>query len=162
MIVGVDLGLTGAIAILDDAGKLVFLSDMPTVKVPIGKRLRGGYDRDTIEDIAADWDTTSAALLVIEDVYHIGYRGSLAARAAGIGWGLFLGLATAYGWREESVAPSEWQRALLAGRSRGKGASRVKAAELFPGADLGGKADQGRADALLLATYGWRLGRPTG
>jgi crossover junction endodeoxyribonuclease RuvC len=156
---GIDLGLTGALACLDAEGKLLWLHDMPTTTIRIGKRQRGAYDvarlwtlfsRPIQNNVQAD------VVLVVEDIYHLGFRGALAARAAGIGWGMVTLYSQVSGWPLLAVAPRQWQRVMLAGRAKGKGASRARAAELFPWADLGGRKDEGRAEALLLAEYGRR------
>lgn len=59
-----------------------------------------------------------------------------------------------YSWDVDQVRPTVWKRAL--GLGKDKEASRLKAMQLFPSADLRRKKDQGRAEALLLAVYGFR------
>ena len=47
-----------------------------------------------------------------------------------------------------------WKRAL--GLGKDKEQARLRAMQLFAGADLRRKKDHGRAEALLLAWYGWQ------
>jgi crossover junction endodeoxyribonuclease RuvC len=53
------------------------------------------------------------------------------------------------------VRPVVWKKTFSLGKD--KEASRLRAMQLFPGADLRQKKNHGRAEALLLALYGARL-----
>ena len=61
----------------------------------------------------------------------------------------------------ERVSARKWQNAVLGKIPKGtsKARSRAKAQELFPGADLGKRKTEDRSDALLMAWYGFTLGR---
>jgi len=72
----------------------------------------------------------------------------------GVGHGLFLGILAAVGLPYTRVRPAIWKRTL--GLGKDKEASRLRAQQLYPGADLRRKKDHGRAEALLLAWYGWQ------
>jgi hypothetical protein len=50
------------------------------------------------------------------------------------------------------IRPGIWKRTLALGKD--KEASRLRAMQLYPGADLRLKKHHGRAEALLLASYG--------
>jgi len=69
-----------------------------------------------------------------------------------LGFGVWLGLLGSLGLAHTHVRPGVWKRSL--GFSKDKEAARLRAMQLFPGADLRRKRDHGRAEALLLAWYG--------
>ena len=152
--VGIDLGFSGAIAEIDGLGHVTLVKDMFTSTVAVGKRTRTTYDFSAVSGLLRDLHPSAVC---VEDIFHLGFRGSLAARAAGMGWGMVRTVCALCEIPVLAVSPREWQRVMLAGRARGKGASRARAEELFPGADLGPKGSEGRAEALLLAEYGRRM-----
>ena len=80
IVVGIDLGLQGAIAGLAPDG-LRLLESMPTGSIAIGKRTRGTYNLGGLCRLLA---MLAPDLVVCEDVYRIGYKGSLAARSMGL------------------------------------------------------------------------------
>jgi len=73
----------------------------------------------------------------------------------GHGLGLWEGIISALGLPYELVTPQKWKKAILIGVGDGKGASIVRALQLFPqvAEELHRKKDHGRAEALLLAAY---------
>ena len=75
----------------------------------------------------------------------------------GYGYGLWIGLLTTLQLPYTPIRPGIWKRTLALGKD--KEASRVRAMQLYPGADLRRKRDHGRAEALLLAPYGLRWQR---
>ncbi len=77
----------------------------------------------------------------------------------GVGFGVWLGVLSTLGLSYTRVRPAIWKRAL--GLGKDKEASRLRVQQLFPGADLRRKKDHGRAEALLLAVYGWRIQHST-
>ena len=78
----------------------------------------------------------------------------------GRGLGLWEGLIVAMRLRYQLVAPQRWQKTMLDGMSKGKGASLAVAKRLFPSVELSRVKDHGRADALLLAEFGRRMVEP--
>jgi hypothetical protein len=76
-----------------------------------------------------------------------------------VDFGVWLGILGALGLAHTRIRPSVWKRHL--GLTSDKEQARLRAMQLFPGADLRHKRDHGRAEALLLAWYGWQhLGCP--
>jgi hypothetical protein len=65
------------------------------------------------------------------------------------------GLLATLGLAYTRVRPGVWKKAL--GLTRDKEQTRLRAMQLYPGADLRRKKDHGRAEALLLARWGSRL-----
>ena len=72
----------------------------------------------------------------------------------GLGMGVWLGILAALALPHSRVRPQVWKKAL--GLSKDKEAARLRAMQLFPGAELRLKKHHGRAEALLLARYGQR------
>jgi len=66
--------------------------------------------------------------------------------------GIWLGVMAALRMPYTPVRPVVWKKAFSLGKD--KEASRLRAQQLFPAADLRRKKDHGRAEALLLAWYG--------
>jgi len=79
-------------------------------------------------------------------------HGHVAAFRLGVGFGLWHGIAVALQRPVRLVPPATWKRyAGLLGQT--KAASRVRAAELYPEVGRLAAADEGPAEALLLAHW---------
>ena len=72
----------------------------------------------------------------------------------GLGMGVWLGILAALALPHSRVRPQVWKKAFSLGKD--KEAARLRAMQLFPGAELRLKKHHGRAEALLLARYGQR------
>jgi crossover junction endodeoxyribonuclease RuvC len=79
-------------------------------------------------------------------------QGTRSMFTTGYGMGIWVGILATLEFPYTTVRPQVWKRALRL--SKDKEASRLRAIQLFPGADLRRKKDHGRAEALLLAYYG--------
>lgn len=145
-IIGIDPGLSGAVALLQDDLLQVF--DMPTVEV------RGR--RQIVPSLLAGVLRHQVDMVVIEHVQGVQGTGATSAFSFGRSFGLAEGLATGLGLPVTLVRPQAWTKAL--GVSRDKGEHRAIAARLWPRhADLFARVkDDGRADAALLCHW-WRL-----
>lgn len=151
IIIGIDPGITGAIAIIDDSGNLVGIHDMPTMPKGAGKKkqinpcslvgMLSGYGRVTayLERVSAMPGQGVSGVFTFGECFGV-IRGVLAAA--------YIPLVL--------VTPQSWKRRFgLIGTE--KDAARTKAIELYPAASLARKKDIGRADALLIARYGWEI-----
>jgi len=76
----------------------------------------------------------------------------------GMGYGIILGILASYQCRHEIVSPVTWRKNLKVGP--GKDGSRAEAVRLFPAQSekFSRKKDDGRADASLLAYWGYKFG----
>jgi hypothetical protein len=166
--IGIDPGLSGALAVLPD-GPIEFF-DTPITTVKSGKKMRNQMNASAIrlilESIIFRYGGNVSA--VIEKVSampstHEGDRGaSMGATSAfnyGKGVGIWIGLLAGCQIPYEEVHPATWKALLMRDMGKGKDAGIVKATQLFPSVakDLTRKKDHGRADALLLAYYGKRV-----
>lgn len=142
IVIGVDPGLFGAIALVDSYGVLLDVEDMPV--------LNGNVSVQLLHDID-DW--THCSPVVIEDVHSMPKQGVASSFKFGRSKGVIEGYFAALGMPLRYVAPSVWKRDLKL--SRDKGASRQRAVELWPSkAGLFKRVkDDGRAEAALIAWW---------
>ena len=94
----------------------------------------------------------------IEDVHSMPGQGVSSSFTFGKGAGLWEGIVAALSMSYTLVTPVRWKREMMEGMPKEKGASRVRAMQLFPtlADQLGLVKHHGRADALLIAEYGRR------
>lgn len=160
--IGVDPGLSGAVAILDDAGRLVEVIDMPQADGHVnGAALRGAID-------ACRWELTPYPLervhvvAWVEDVHAMPGQGVSSTFKFGRSVGVVVGVLGALDIPIRWVAPGVWKKSmgLPTGKNvtkrQAKEAARRRAMELWPDkASLFTRAkDDGRAEAALIAWYG--------
>ena len=151
-VIGVDPGLSGAIAIIDVRGGLVDAWDMPTVEIKVGKAMKR---RVAPEVIAAELRTYAPhAIAYIEKVSAMPGQGVSSMFAFGEAYGLVRGVLAGMGIPCTTVTPAVWTKAMRV--AAGKDGSRQRAMELWPDkATLFKRVkDDGRADASLIAQWG--------
>lgn len=145
LIVGVDPGKSGAIALLTIDGDLVDAYDMPVVDGLISPAVLASYE---------GWRTTPYRFhAVIEDVHAMPGQGVTSMFSFGRSVGVVEGVFGALGVPVTRVAPAKWKKSF--GLSRDKGESRRRALELWPSsARLFERVkDDGRAEAALIALW---------
>ena len=155
IIYGIDVGLTGAIAVLVN-GALVTVDDMPVVEHS-GGVVRRRIDSAGLAALLRRYRTqhgVDAELAVIEQVAAMPRQGSSSTFSLGHSLGAVHAVVQTLGIPSAMVAPATWKRA--AGLGRDKALSRAKASEIFPAqAGMWARAkDHNRAEAVLLAAYG--------
>jgi hypothetical protein len=149
LVVGIDPGLTGAIACVVDAA-LMWVEDMPvaggTIAVPLLNRL---YDPAEY----GPWQLDDQPV-AIEHVHSMPKQGVASTFAFGKSYGIVLGYFGGKGHPITHVTPTEW-KATFRLNGKDKDAARLFAIELWP--TMAGlfrrKKDQGRADAALIALH---------
>lgn len=149
IIIGIDCGVTGAIAILD--GQTAVVNDMPVATV--GKtRKRSEVMAGELCRILDVYDAGDC-LAYIEEVSAMPGQGVSSMFGFGVSYGIVRGVLAGLYISTTLVSPQAWKRHHgLIGTD--KDAARAVASRLFPGASLARKKDVGRADALLIAAYG--------
>jgi crossover junction endodeoxyribonuclease RuvC len=157
-VIGIDPGVEGAVAVVDDAGRLVALDDTPVVWTASRGRRRRSYDLGRMRALLARWMGDGAPVhAVVELQQAMPGQGVSSMFSTGYGYGLWIGLLAGLGIPHTPVPARVWQRALLAsGSGDTKGRALVAASRLFPLCPIP-QARHGRADALLLAEYGRRM-----
>ena len=154
--IGIDPGLTGAVAAIDGSSGFMAVWDMPTIGQGRGKTLDAEqlvYELDSLNLGAL------SAIAIIERVASRPAQGVASTFKFGYGAGVIEGILAALPIRYRFVTPRQWKAHLgLIGCD--KHASRDKAASVFPAAadQLRRAKDHGRAEAILLAAYGMLTG----
>lgn len=154
LILGIDPGKTGAIAILDpEKNQLIAVLDTPLLLRDGKKAFFDFYGfaalvRHFIPEISR---------AVIEDVHSMPGQGVASMFDFGKSFGIAIGTCAAFSIPISFVSPGVWKMSLGLGRS--KDDSRRKATELFPQSSelWSRKKDDGRAEAALLAHFGKRM-----
>lgn len=169
--IGVDPGVTGAVAVLETATRKVDLYDTPIVCVKSGKKMKNVMDLHNVVSLMQMLTGGRDVLVTIEKVNAMpgkvagGGRRTIGATSAfnfGVGYGMWLGVLASLRLPYQQVIPATWKRALMLTGSDGKDADRIRAIQLYPQAapQLNLKKHHGRADALLLADWARRTYPP--
>jgi len=157
IIAGIDNGLNGAVATVDSESNEVDFLDDYTIKSN-GKNV---YDIvhmvETIQWLYPD-------MVYIEKAQAMSKQGVTSTFSTGYGFGLWLGILSAFKIPYEIVSPKVWQKEFFEGKNKNNGTKQLSYqvssciypdyAKLLLG-PKGGLID-GRCDALLIATYGLR------
>jgi len=122
LIVGIDPGVTGALAWFDDTGELIEVHDMPTVKVGTKTRVSAA--------LLAAMFPVQPKLVIVERVHSMPGNGSASSFTFGYSAGLIEGICAARQFSVRFVEPATWKRVL--GLTNDKGASRMMAQRLWP------------------------------
>lgn len=142
LVLGIDPGLTGAIACIHGE-TLLWVEDMPVIGKEIAIPLLHGIATSELEPEAVG----------IEFVHSMPKQGVASTFKFGKAYGIALGVFSAH-YRTIDVRPQEWKKTFhLSGKD--KDAARLLAIKLWPAqAELfKRKKDGGRADAALIALH---------
>jgi len=151
-IIGIDPGLSGAIAILED-NKIKELFDMPVM--PDGKKnkrqLNSALLVKLIKDSIKNLEDT---VMVVEQVNAMPGQGVTSMFNFGQTFGAIKGICAAMGLPIFFVRPAKWKKHFELINSS-KDASRTKAIEMYPSISqqLSKKKDVNKSDAILIARY---------
>lgn len=156
-VIGIDPGLSGAIAVLDTAGALLRVEDMPVVsKAGGGKEVAAPVLASLLREYAGAEDV----LAVLEQVASRPGQGVAGMFAFGDSFGVVRGVLGALGIAVTRITPTVWKRAAkLTGAPKDR--ARTLAIERWPARAewFSRKKDVGRADAALLALHGVNTAR---
>jgi len=154
MHIGIDPGLAGAFAVLAPDGTLQALCDTPTLTLRTSRGTKQEYDVPGMCGLLQPY--AGAGLhAMIESSQALPHQGVTSTWTTGYGYGLWLGILGALQIPYTPIRPVVWKKAFSLGKD--KEASRLRAQQLFPSADLRLKKHHGRAEALLLAYHGWQM-----
>jgi crossover junction endodeoxyribonuclease RuvC len=145
--IGVDPGLTGAIAILDQTGALVSVTDLPVIRDLSLAWIDGG----SLQSIVLDALQGQPARAIVERVSSMPGQGVASSFQFGVGFGSVLSVLQAMHIAIEFVTAAVWKKSY--GLGKDKRASLHKARLLYPTAELHLAKHDGRAESLLLARY---------
>jgi len=153
-VIGIDCGLSGAIACLED-GKLVEIYDMPTMVIETNKKAKRQVSAHILADIISNYKPDIA---YVEKPASRPGQSVVAMFGFGRSLGVVEGVLAALNIPVTYVAPATWTKQM--GKPAGKDASRHRAMELFPDHQDQFKRvkDDGRAEAALIAVWGIKHG----
>lgn len=154
-ILGIDPGLSGALALYDPALPHVSVIDMPTLETTTNGKKRRRVDLYQLAQFFDMW-AGRIAKAMIEDPRSMPSDGAVQAFKFGHGCGVVQAMVAAHFIPMRLVAPRVWKQALKL--SADKDASRLLASELLPrfATQWTRVKDDGRAEAVLLGVYGSR------
>ena len=153
--VGIDVGLTGAIAVLTEEAELIDVADMPALA-------DGTAKRRTINAVLLAKILFEYVPIHHAYVEYVGARpgdGAVGAFAFGRCRSIIEGVLGALSIPATLITPPSWKRVVGLHTGTNKDASRSKAIALWPSkAELfKRKMDNGRSDAALIAVAGMRM-----
>jgi hypothetical protein len=157
MYLGIDPGLSGAIAVLHEDGGLVAVHDTPVLTLRTSRGSRTEYDIAGMAQLLAPYAGPQSQVY-LEEAQSMPNQGVRSMFTCGLGMGVWLGVLTTLHMPYTRVRPQVWKKTL--GVSKDKEQARLRAMQLFPGADLRLRKHHGRAEAILLGWYGWQHQRP--
>jgi crossover junction endodeoxyribonuclease RuvC len=151
IVLGVDIGSQGAVAVLDENGVLVEVTDMPVLADG-----PGGRKAVNAPLLASIIFKSHADHAFVEGVGARPGEGAVGAFSFGRAKGVIEGVLAACGVPVSFITPACWKRAVGLAPGRNKDASRAEAIRRFPNqSDLfKRKKDDGRADGCLIAVAG--------
>ena len=151
--IGIDPGLSGAIAILSPESLKIF--DMPTMTVERNGKAKRQVSASELAEMLYLYSGRDCHVYC-ERVSAMAGQGVTSVFSFGRSFGMIEGILAAFKMPVTFVPPATWVKAV--GRGQGKDASRARAMELFPSDQDQFKRvkDDGRADAALIAYWGSR------
>lgn len=149
-ILGIDPGMGGALAFYD--GSEMIVHDMPTYEITKGKSKRRKLDvYNLIQILKNDFDHA-----LIEQVWAQPGNGAAAAFTFGWGCGAIDALVQNSQVPYSYITPAHWKKETHTPKD--KDGARMRASQLMPkfAHNWDRKKDDGRAEAALIAYYGFR------
>lgn len=167
---GIDPGLDGAVAALNENGRALWVAPTPTIGKKGEKR---EYDEGEmlalLQRAVVDAGGPDNVLVAIELVGAMPGQGGVSMFRFGCGWGQWRGLCRGFGLRYELIAPKRWQKQALADvpgacpKARAECAAKMRharfCADVLPKVATTKDAREGVYDALGIAEGQRRIDR---
>lgn len=154
--IGIDPGLTGAIAALRD-GTVMAVADLPTMANGKGKaRVKKQINSAALISMLSRFQGTNA-VCCIESVNAMPDQGVASVFSFGDTCGCIRTACAANGLPVEMVTARQWKKLYNLGKD--KEVTRTKAIQLYPLSKLARKKDHNRAEAILIARWYWMTHR---
>lgn len=160
IVIGIDPGITGAVAAIDEDGNYIDVRDIPVMaKGKGGSKVKNQVNAATLVNILKDFtyggNRDLKAIVYLERVSAMPGQGVSSMFSMGDTFGVCRGVVAAMDIPIEIITPQSWKK--YYGLGSDKEVCRAKAIELYPTAPLGRKKDHNRAEAILIARYGARM-----
>ena len=154
--IGIDPGISPALVALDDKGALLWMKDIPAIKVGDKNEMNGAAIRDVLigadhvflekaQAMPAERFDKASGKIVKQGISSTAHY----MKSAGILEGICIGLQIPY----DLISPVSWKAKMMAGMQKGKDASLLRVQQLYPGS-VKLKKDNHKAEALLICLYG--------
>ena len=157
LVIGIDCGLTGGIAMLKESG-LVTTAEMPIAMKGAGTgKVKNEVNGAALTMLLRDWVNGQGdeVMVVVEQVSSMPEQGVASVMSLGDTRGCIRGVVAARGYPMHWVTPQRWKKHF--GLQADKELARAKAIQLYPQAPLARKKDHNIAEAILIARYGWEV-----
>jgi len=150
MVVGVDVGVTGAVCLFDQRlGRIISITDMPTKESHTGRRITNILE---LYYLLCQCKKLGAQCIIMESLHAFPQSGAIQSFSLGHSKGLVEGLAVALSMPLYTVSPQKWKKhyGLLKICKEGS-------CDVLRGMDIGGnkfvthKKHHNRAEAALIA-----------
>ena len=157
LIIGIDPGLSGAVACLDHRG-LRSLEDIPIMSRSgrgfVKHQINGAGLATLLKDqIAEHGDGKDALCVYIELVNAMAGQGRSSIASLGMTVGMIEGVVVALGLPHQYVTPQTWKKHYKLDSDKER--ARALAQRFYPNASITRKKDHNRAEAILIARYGY-------
>lgn len=159
MILGIDVGLTGAVAVLNDFGMAIEVFDLPVMaNGKQGARVKQQVNAGELARMLKfrEAGRLGESIAYVEEQRAMPDQGVASVFSLGFSFGTVCAVLASIGLPFVLVTSAQWKKHFaLAGAD--KDAARTLAIREFAvlAASLARKKDHNRAEALLLAKYGW-------
>jgi len=154
--IGIDCGITGAIAAVKDGRTLVALHEMPVLRVVKNAKVSRSVDGAGLARIVRDImfkDPKEYYASVVEKTSSMPGQGVASTYSMGHSRGVAEGVLQALNLPMDLVAPAVWKRQMKL--TNDKEYVRGQVQMQFPDADLSRKKDHDKAEAIALAVWLW-------
>jgi crossover junction endodeoxyribonuclease RuvC len=155
LVIGIDLGLTGAMALIDHHG-LLDMRDLPVMPRSSAGSVKNQVNAAGLREVLREWmqgHDKNEAMCFWERVSAMPSQGSASTFSLGHTAGIVEGVVCAVGLAHMLIAPASWKKHFKLPKE--KDAARALAQRYYPEASLGRIKDHNRAEAILIARYGW-------
>lgn len=171
VIIGIDPGLSGAIAVITPMAYSVH--DMPTLEIIAGRK-RSATTGKMVDKVRNKYNIAEIKKMLtqvrdiahssgfpvevwLEDVHAMPGQGVTSMFSMGVGLGILQTIPICLEMQLNFVSPVTWKKKVMNGQGKEKDAAVYRAQQLYPNAQLvtaRGRLLDGRAEALLIAHYG--------
>lgn len=150
--IGIDPGISGAIAAVDHRGRIISAHHLPVIKDGSTRRLHIARVAKMLREMTEDNPTCFVA---VEKVHSMPKQGVRSSFRFGEAFGLLQGIAVGLSLPLVLVRPQEWKKQFLRfiDADDQKARSVIAASFRWPDLDLPLKKDHNKADAAFLAEY---------
>ena len=147
---GIDPGVHGAIAVVNDQGGLVMVYDMPIIQLVVGKSTKARISPELLAALLRDH---LGATAVVEQVSAMPGQGVSSMFSFGESFGVIKGCMAGVGIQYQTITPAKWKKDM--GINASKDGARAMAIQTWPSwaKTFARVKDDGRAEAALLALW---------